>query len=89
MSSVSLFDIISVVCEAEEEWRFPDTNIFLCIPASAADATAVSPKGIKTLLANCLITLFINGNPVFSSEPSNLLRNPPNVSSLIIGFLIT
>ena len=37
-SSMSSFDIISVV--------FPDPNIFLCIPASAADAAAVSPKGL-------------------------------------------
>ena len=35
-SFMSLFDIISVV--------FPDSNIFLCIPASAAAAAAVSPK---------------------------------------------
>ena len=56
MSSISLFDIISVV--------FPDPNIFLCIPASAADAAAVNPKGIKTLLVNGLIRFFINGNPV-------------------------
>ena len=48
---MSLFDIISVV--------FPDPNIFLCIPASAADAAAVSPKGINTLLANGVITFFI------------------------------
>ena len=68
MSSISLFDIISVV--------FPDPNIFLCIPASAADAAAVNPKGIKTLLANGLITFFINGNRVFSNGPSNLPRNP-------------
>ena len=67
-----LFDIISVV--------FPDPNIFLCIPASAADAAAVNPKGIKTLLANGLITFFINGNPVFSNGPSNLPRNPPDYS---------
>ena len=53
-----------------------DPNTFLCIPASAADAAAVSPKGIKTLLANGLITFFINGNPVFSNGPSNLPRNP-------------
>ena len=39
-SSMSLFDIISVV--------FPNPNIFLCIPASTADAAAVSPKGINT-----------------------------------------
>ena len=48
---MSLFDIISVV--------FPDPNIFLCIPACAADAAAVNPKGITTLLANGVITFFI------------------------------
>ena len=42
-SSISLFDVISVV--------FPDPNIFLCIATSAADAAAVNPKGINTLLA--------------------------------------
>ena len=49
---------------------------FLCIPASAADAAAVNPKGIKMLLANGLITFFINGNPVFSNGPRSLPRNP-------------
>ena len=60
MSSISLFDIIKVVlCEAEEEeWRWPDPNIFLCIPASPADAAAVNPKGIKMLLAKGLIIFF-------------------------------
>ena len=53
------------------------TLIFLCIPASAANAAAVNPKGIKTLLANGLITFFINGNPVFSNGPSSLPKNPP------------
>ena len=47
MSSISLFAFIRVVI-------FPDGKIFLCIPASAADAAAVNPKGIKTLLANGL-----------------------------------
>ena len=70
ISLISSFDIISVA--------FPDLNIFLCIPASAADAAAVHPKGIKTLLANGLITFFINGNPVFSNGPSNLPKNPPD-----------
>ena len=65
---MSLFDLISVV--------FPDPNIFLCIPAS--DADAVGPKGINTLLANGLITFFINGNHVFNKGPSNLPRNPPD-----------
>ena len=68
---MSLFDIISVAL-------LPDPNIFLCIPASAADASAVSPKGINTLLATGVITLFINGNPVFNKGPSNLPKNPPD-----------
>ena len=53
-------------------------RFFLCIPASAADATAVNPKGIKTLLANGLITFFINGNIVSTNGAINLLRNPPH-----------
>ena len=44
MSSISSFDVISVVV--------PDPNNFFCIPASAADVAAVNPNGIKTLLAN-------------------------------------
>ena len=36
----------------------------LCIPASGADVAAVNPNGIKALLADGLITFFINGNPV-------------------------
>ena len=44
MSLISSFDIINVT------WRLlPDPSIFLCIPASAADAAAVNPKGINTL----------------------------------------
>ena len=42
-------------------------RFFLCVLASAADAAAVSPNGTKTLVANGLITLFINGNPVLSN----------------------
>ena len=48
------------------------------MPASAADAAAVSPKGINTLLAHGVITLFINGNPVFNKGPSNSPKNPPD-----------
>ena len=55
----------------------PDPNIFLCIPASAADAAAVNPNGINTLLANGFLTCFIKGNPVFDKGPSNLPKNPP------------
>ena len=57
---------------------FPDPNIFLCIPASADDAAAVSPKGINTLFANEVITFFINGNPVFNKGPSDLPGNHPD-----------
>ena len=77
MSSNSSFDFISVVLrEAEDEGRLPDRKTFLCIPASAVDAVAVNPKGIKTLLANGLIIFFIRGSPFFSNGSSNLPRNP-------------
>ena len=55
-----------------------DPNIFLCIPTSATNAAAVNPKGINTLLANGLITVFINSNPAFGSGPNNLPKNPPD-----------
>ena len=55
---------------------WPDPKIFLCILASAADATAIYPNGIKTLLANGLIVLFIFGNPFLSNRPKSLPRNP-------------
>ena len=61
MSSISSFDIISVVDKGR---LCPDPKIFLRIPESAADPTAVNPKGTKTLLANGLIPFFIYGNPV-------------------------
>ena len=72
MPFISSFDIISVVVS------LPDPKIFLCIPASAADAAAGNPKGIKTFLANGLITFFISGNAVFSNELRSLSRNPPD-----------
>ena len=40
--------------------------------------SAVNSKGIKTLLANGLITFDIKGNPVFSNWPSNLPKNHPD-----------
>ena len=43
ISFISSFAIIDVV--------IPDSNIFLLIVAPVADATAVNPNGIKTLLA--------------------------------------
>ena len=59
-------------------WRIFRPEDFLCIPASAADASAVNPGGFKTLLASGLITFFINGNLVFSNGSSILPRNPPD-----------
>ena len=83
MSFISSFDIITVVlCEAESKGSLPDPMIFLCTTASAAYATAVNHNGIKTLLANGVITLFIHCNPVFSKGLRSLPRNPPNCTNL-------
>ena len=57
---------------------FFQNQVFFCIPASAADAAAVNLNGIKTLLANGLITCFINGNPVLDNGPRTLPRSPPD-----------
>ena len=89
VSFISSLDVISIVllckaedegqlCEAKEYGWWPDPMIFLYIPAPAADAGAVNPKGIKTFLANGLITFFISGYPVFSNGPRSQPRNPPD-----------
>ena len=47
MPSISSLDIISVVVlfgEANYKGRLPHPKIFLCIPASVADAAAVNPN---------------------------------------------
>ena len=54
MSSISLFYIISVAV-----LLLPDPKTFLCVLASASEAAAVNPKGIKTLLAHGLIAFVI------------------------------
>ena len=56
----------------------PDPNIFSWIAASAADAAAVNPNGIKTLLANGLILFRSKGNPAVSNGPKILLQNHPD-----------
>ena len=64
ISSISSFEMINVVLET---WTFFWT-------ASVADAAAVNPNGIKTLLANelntfsLMVTLFCNG-------PENMPRD--------------
>ena len=44
--------------------------------ASVADAAAVNPNGIKTILANGLSTFSIKDNQVFSGGPRSLPANP-------------
>ena len=70
MSSISSFDIISVVV--------PDPKIFLCISASPADASAVNPNKTKTLSAYAIITFLINGGPAFNNGATSLPRNLPD-----------
>ena len=55
-----------------------DVNICVWIAASVADAAAVNPNSIKTLLANGLSTFPIKGNPVFSNGPKSLPKNLPD-----------
>ena len=58
----------------------PDPNIFLWIVPSVDDAAAAAAylNGIKTLLANGLITFPINVNLVFSNSSKSLPKNPPD-----------
>ena len=66
-SFISSFKIFNVVV--------PDPNFFA---ASVADAAAVNPDEIKTLLAVGLSTFFIKGNPVFINDPKSLPKNLPD-----------
>ena len=70
ISFISSFEIIVVTS---------DLNIFLWIAASVA---AVNPSGIKTLLANCLSTFYIKGNPVFYNSRKSLPKNPSDCPTL-------
>ena len=78
MSSIPSSDIISAAV--------PEPKMFLHIPTSVADAVAVNLNGIKALLANDLITFFVNGNPVFNNGPRSLPRNSP--SCIILDNLV-
>ena len=82
ISPISSFEIISAVLRSANSERHPEPRIFLWIPASAANADAVNPNGIKTLLANGLNIFFINGNSVISTGPRILPRNPPDCTIL-------
>ena len=67
ISSISSLKAINVV--------HPDSNIFSWIAASVADAAAVNPDGIKTLLANGSNAFPIKGNEVFNNCLESLLKN--------------
>ena len=59
-----LFEIVNVILR--------DPNIILWIATSVADVVAVTPNGIKTLLANGLSAFLIKSNPVFHNGPKSL-----------------
>ena len=80
ISFIFSLEIINVV--------LPDLKTFLWVAASVADATAVKPNGIKTLLANGLSTFPIKGNLVFSNGPKSRPKSPPFVLFYVIEFLI-
>ena len=80
ISSISSLEVIKGVN--------PDPNIFLWIAASVVDAAAINPNGIKTLLANGLVTFPIKGNPGFSNGPKSLPKNSPDCTILCIFFLL-
>ena len=54
ISSISTIYMINVVL-------WPGPKIFLCIPASAADAAVVNPNESKTFIMNDLAGFFKNG----------------------------
>ena len=69
-SSISSLEIIYVA--------IPDPKRVLWISASVADAAAVNPNGIKTLLASVFSTFFIKGKSVFGNGLRNLPKNSPD-----------
>ena len=52
--------------------------MLLWIAAFVADAAAINPNGIKTLLANGFSTFPIKGNLVFDNGPKSLPKSRPN-----------
>ena len=73
ISSISLFDIISVV--THPELGDPQPKTFFWIPASAADTAVVNPYGIKKPLTNDWNTFFINSKPTFVNGLRSLEKN--------------
>ena len=77
ISLIFSLEIINVVIREAKSEGQPDPNILLFIAASVADAAAVNPNGIRTILANVFSTFFNKGNQFFSNGPKNLPKNPP------------
>ena len=74
ISFISSLEINSVVK--------PDPNISWWIIAPVADAAAVNPNGIKTLLANGLSIFPIKFNPVLNNGPISLFKNSSDFTML-------
>ena len=77
MSSISSFDIINVVV--------PKPVIYSYILASAANAAAVSPNGIKALSANVAITLFIKGYLGYKTITSQNMSSEAQIKNFFIS----
>lgn len=69
MSSSSSFNVTGAA--------FPDTKIFFSTPAFKCNTAFVNPNGIKTFLANDLVTFFTYTKPVFIDGIRSLPRNLP------------
>ena len=74
ISSVSSSEIINAVV------RYP--KIFFWLAELAADAAAVNLNGIKTLLANCVGTFFINAKPAVINCIRKLRNFPSRLTFL-------
>ena len=65
-------------------------KIFFWIAASVADASAVNPNDIKTLLVNSFSTFFIKCKQLFSNGSKGLPRNFPDcLENFILAVRIT
>ena len=75
--SISAFEIINGIVHFAKYKGCPKPQIFFWIAVSVADANAVDPSGIKTLLVEGMST-FINDKPTFINRPRTLPRTRPS-----------
>ena len=68
ITSISSFNINNV--------PVPKPITFLLITVSTNDSDAASCNGMSKLLASKIITLFIDGDPIFINDPRSLPRKP-------------